>query len=47
MVLSITLTLPEKIIAKIDRERGDVNRNKYVSKLLETAYQKQRNEQGE
>ena len=41
MSVNITLTLPEKIIDKIDKERGDVNRSKYVLRLLEKAYQKQ------
>lgn len=34
MVLCISITLPEKIVAQIDSARGDVNRSKYISKLL-------------
>lgn len=34
MVLCVSITLPEKILAKIDTARGDVNRSKYISKLL-------------
>lgn len=39
MSVNVTLTLPETIIHKIDNERGDVNRSKYVLRLLERAYQ--------
>ena len=43
MAVNITLTLPESIIHKIDDERKDVNRSRYVLRLIERAYQK-RNE---
>jgi metal-responsive CopG/Arc/MetJ family transcriptional regulator len=36
--VSITITLPEKIVNKIDAERGDINRSKYILRLLEHAY---------
>jgi metal-responsive CopG/Arc/MetJ family transcriptional regulator len=39
MSVNITLTLPEKILQKIDKDRGDVNRSRYVLRLLERAYQ--------
>jgi hypothetical protein len=41
MTINITLTLPEAIIQKIDKERGDIARSKYVLRLLERAYQRQ------
>jgi hypothetical protein len=44
MSVNITITLPEAIIEKIDRERGDVNRSKFVLRLLERGYQKTRGE---
>ena len=40
MSVNITLTLPESIIHKIDEERKDVNRSRYVLRLIESAYQK-------
>jgi hypothetical protein len=43
MSLNVTLTLPESVIHKIDEERKDVNRSKYVLRLIEMAYQR-RNE---
>lgn len=39
-MLSITLTLPEYIINKIDHDRKDVNRSRYVLRLIEKAYSK-------
>jgi hypothetical protein len=36
--VSITLTLPEEIVHRIDRERGDVNRSRYLLRLIETGY---------
>jgi hypothetical protein len=36
--VSITITLPENIINKIDSARGDINRSKYILRLLELAY---------
>lgn len=38
MTVNITLTFPEKVIEKIDADRHDVNRSKYVVKLIEEAY---------
>ena len=35
MVSTISITLPEEIIEKIDKARGDINRSKYVLRLLE------------
>jgi metal-responsive CopG/Arc/MetJ family transcriptional regulator len=46
MSINITLTLPEKVIQKIDKERGDINRSKYVLRLLQRAYRENKlNEQ--
>jgi hypothetical protein len=30
--------MPEKMLERIDRERADINRSKYVLRLLEIAY---------
>jgi hypothetical protein len=45
--VSITLTLPEKIVHRIDRERGDVNRSKYVLRMIETGYRNNQEIKGE
>ena len=34
----ITLTLPNQLVQKIDSDRGDVNRSRFVLRLLEKAY---------
>lgn len=34
----LSLTLPEQIVQRIDSEKGDVNRSRYVLRLLEKAY---------
>ena len=39
MSVNITLTLPEKMVQKIDEDRRDVNRSKYILRLLEKAYE--------
>jgi hypothetical protein len=39
MSVNVTLTLPESIIHKIDEERKDINRSRYVLRLIEIAYQ--------
>jgi hypothetical protein len=36
--VSITLTLPGEVVHRIDRERGDVNRSRYLLRLIETGY---------
>jgi hypothetical protein len=38
MTVNVTLTFPEKVIEKIDADRHDVNRSKYIVKLIEEAY---------
>ena len=38
MTVNVTLTFPERVIEKIDADRHDVNRSKYVVKLIEEAY---------
>ena len=35
MVSTISITLPEEIIEKIDKARGDINSSKYVLRLIE------------
>jgi metal-responsive CopG/Arc/MetJ family transcriptional regulator len=40
MSVNITLSFPEKVIRRIDKERGDINRSKFVLRLLEKAYTK-------
>jgi hypothetical protein len=42
MTVNITLAFPEAMIEKIDRNRGDVNRSRFVLRLIEFAYEKQR-----
>ena len=37
-MIAVTLTFPESMIHKIDHDRGDVNRSKFVVRLLEKAY---------
>jgi len=39
MSISVTLTLPESIIHRIDTDRGDVNRSRFILRLLEKGYQ--------
>jgi hypothetical protein len=38
MSVNVTLLFPENVIRRIDKERGDVNRSKFVLRLLEKAY---------
>ncbi len=38
-MINITLSFPEFMIQKIDMTRGDVNRSKYVLRLIEVGYQ--------
>jgi metal-responsive CopG/Arc/MetJ family transcriptional regulator len=45
MAVNITLTLPEKVISRIDKDRGDINRSKFVLRLLEKAYTEKKIEQ--
>lgn len=45
MAVNITLTLPEKVISRIDKDRGDINRSKFVLRLLEKAYTNKKTEQ--
>lgn len=35
---STGLSLPEEFLEKIDRERGDISRSKYVFRLIVKAY---------
>jgi metal-responsive CopG/Arc/MetJ family transcriptional regulator len=35
---TICVTLPEKLIQKIDSDRHDVSRSRFVMRLLEKAY---------
>jgi hypothetical protein len=43
MTINVTLAFPEAIIEKIDRNRGDVNRSRFVLRLIEFAYEKKQN----
>jgi hypothetical protein len=38
LTLNIPLSFPENIIKKIDEDRRDVNRSRYVVRLIEQAY---------
>ena len=40
MSISITLTFPECMISRIDKDRGDINRSKFILRLIEKAYGK-------
>jgi len=40
MQKKLCLSLPENIFEKIDSERGDINRSRYVTRLIEKAYEK-------
>jgi hypothetical protein len=44
--VSITLTLPEEVVHRIDRERGDVNRSRYLLRLIETGYRCNQKKEG-
>jgi len=35
MSVNISITLPENVLQWIDKVRGDINRSKYIVKLLE------------
>jgi metal-responsive CopG/Arc/MetJ family transcriptional regulator len=35
----VTITLPDDILARVDYERNDVTRSRYVLRLLEKAFQ--------
>ena len=35
---SVGISLPEEMLSKIDRERGDISRSKFLLRLLERAY---------
>ena len=37
----LCVSLPKKICEKIDLERGDVNRSRYVMRLIEKAYERE------
>ena len=43
MAISVTLTFPESVITKIDQDRKDVNRSRYVLRLIEKAYDTKEN----
>jgi hypothetical protein len=47
MTINVTLAFPEAILKKIDRHRGDINRSKFVVRLLEFAYLKKGQEEAE
>jgi hypothetical protein len=36
-MISVSITIHEKIISEIDKKRGDIPRSKFISKLLERA----------
>lgn len=38
MTVNVTLTFPETVLERIDRERGDIKRSTYVIKLLEQTH---------
>lgn len=36
--ISVGISFPKKVIEKIDEERGDVSRSKYLLKIIERSY---------
>lgn len=36
--IAVGISLPREIIAKIDNERGDITRSRYVLKIVQKAY---------
>lgn len=38
-MINVTLSFPESILQQIDVDRGDINRSKYIVKLLKAAYE--------
>ncbi|MGH9977269.1 MAG: hypothetical protein ACRD8Z_15755, partial [Nitrososphaeraceae archaeon] len=36
---NISITIPQKVVEKIDKDRGDINRSRYILRLLERAYE--------
>jgi metal-responsive CopG/Arc/MetJ family transcriptional regulator len=43
----LSLTLPEQIVERIDSEKGDVNRSRYILRLLEKAIEEVHEQQGD
>ena len=39
--IAVGISLPKKIVERIDKDRQDVSRSKYVLRLLENSYLKQ------
>lgn len=37
-VLTMGISLPPELVKKIDKERGDIPRSKWILRLLEEAY---------
>jgi metal-responsive CopG/Arc/MetJ family transcriptional regulator len=35
----VCLSLPEELFHRIDSERGDINRSRYVMRLIQKAYE--------
>jgi len=40
-MIAISITLPESIINRIDSDRKEICRSRYISRLLEKAYEKE------
>jgi metal-responsive CopG/Arc/MetJ family transcriptional regulator len=41
LTVTVSLSLPESIISKVDSERSDVSRSRYIARLLEKAFSEQ------
>lgn len=39
---ALCLTLPKELIQKIDSDRGDINRSRYILRLIEKAYDQEK-----
>jgi metal-responsive CopG/Arc/MetJ family transcriptional regulator len=44
---SVGISLPEEMLSKIDRERGDIPRSRYLLRILERAYSPENKQQME
>lgn len=38
VTVTIAVSLPQELVARVDEERGDISRSKYIARLLTQAY---------
>jgi metal-responsive CopG/Arc/MetJ family transcriptional regulator len=41
--IAVGISLPKELISKIDDERGDISRSRYLLRILEKVYEHQKN----